>query len=312
MKRAIVTGATGFIGQHLVNALNCAGYQVCALLRSARATPALQEYDSVKTIQCDMSDYTSEKTLAALSGFSGADLFFHLAWEGSAGEKRSDYALQLQNARYACDAVDLASRLGCGRFIGAGSIMEDECEALVPLNGSRPPATYHYSIAKYTAFLMTKTEAARRQMPFCWGKISNGYGQTDTTQRFMNTMLRKMLRNEPCALTQSEQIYDFVYVTEIARAFLLIGENGKPGTSYYIGSGQPQPLREFVLAMHALTQSQSELRFGAVPYTGVYLKASAFDATALAADTGFVCAVPFEEGVRKTILWLNHMDQGVV
>lgn len=308
MKTAIVTGASGFVGYQLVKSLHTSGYRVCAVTHK----PDIRLSALAQVVCLPMEDYAKPETIALLSAFEGADVFFHLAWTGSAGSLRANCGVQLANVGYACDAVRMAKALSCSRFVGAGSIMEDECEAFVPLDGALPSQNYHYSIAKYTAHLMCKTEAAALGIPLCWGKIGNAYGETDMTNRFVNNMLRRFARGEECDLTDGCQLYDFLYITELARALVALGEKGKPGSAYYLGSGAPRPLREFVQVMHAVSKSQSVLHFGAVPFTGVQLPASCFDAEKLERDTGFRCKVAFGEGVEKTIAWLAHEKEGTV
>lgn len=308
MKKAIVTGATGFVGSYLVAQLSAAQYSVCAMVRSHAGKPVLPFPKDIRVVACELSEYRSPAAAQALRMYREADIFYHLAWEGSAGPSRGDYMLQLANVRHTCDAVSLASELGCARFVGAGSIMEDECLQALSAADANPPPTYHYSIAKHAAFLMAKTEAAKRNMPFLWGKISNAYGANDPTERFINTMLRKMLKNEPCLLSPCTQTYDFIYISELARAFQRIGEDGSPGEAYYIGSGKPAPLRAFVETMRGLTGTRSPIQYGALPCNAANLDAASFDHRKLWRDTGFVCQIDFAQGIGKTLNQLQIDD----
>ena len=305
MKKAIVTGATGFVGSYLVAQLCAAQYSVCAMVRNDAGKPILPFPEGVRVVASELSAYLSPETSQALRTHREADVFYHLAWDGSAGPARGNYALQLANVRHTCDAVSLASELGCARFIGAGSIMEDECLQALVAKGVIPPPAYHYSIAKHTAFLMAKTEAAQRDIPFLWGKISNAFGAHDPTARFINTTLRKMMSDEPCQLSPCTQVYDFIYVSELARAFQRIGEAGTPGEAYYIGSGKPAPLLEFVEIMRALTGTRSTIEYGALPGNAASLDEACFDHRKLLQDTGFVCRINFAEGIQKTMRQLQ-------
>lgn len=305
MKKAIVTGATGFVGSYLVQQLYESDYEVYALVRNENSKPILPFPQGVKIYSCSASDYKKNDRLNQLHDLKNASVFFHLAWEGSAGEKRCDYPLQLQNVQHTCDAIHLAAELNCARFVGAGSIMEDELQCSLPADDAIPQQTYHYSIAKYTAFLMAKTEACNCRMPFLWGKISNGYGVYDPTARFMNTILRKMLKNQSCLLSPCTQTYDFIYISELARAFQLIGEKGVPGKSYYIGSGTARPLKEFVEIMRSLTATQSDIQYGAIGNGGICLDETYFDHRKLLEDTGFQCEIDFASGVARTLEYLK-------
>ena len=50
--------------------------------------------------------------------------FFHLAWAGTSGPARADYAVQLNNVKLACDYIKLCAEVGCKRVVYASSINE--------------------------------------------------------------------------------------------------------------------------------------------------------------------------------------------
>lgn len=318
MKAAVVTGASGFIGSALSKALVKNGYTVFAVIKDRKVDVSLLQeiWNAINPIYCELAEL--DRLAVLLSDIPAyrenrmdfeVFVLFHLAWDGVTS--RGDYALQIQNIRYACDAVATAKALGCTRFVGAGSSTEDEFHAYVPLDEATPSPSYYYSIAKYSAQMLAKTLATELQIEFCWGKVTNAYGPADPSGRFLFATLLRMLANEPCPLTTGEQIYDFIHVDEVARAFLSIGAAGHPGSCYYITSGQARKLREFISEMYRVAKSSSELRFGAVPYNGVYLAADIFDANKLARDTGFRCGIPFSSGISETIAWARaHRNIG--
>lgn len=85
MKKAVITGANGFIGTALCKELSAQGVRTIAIVRNSSINPSeISNLPNLKTICCDLSDiknldnYISEKDI---------DVFYHLAWSGSAGEK---------------------------------------------------------------------------------------------------------------------------------------------------------------------------------------------------------------------------------
>lgn len=79
--------------------------------------------------------------------------------------------------------------------------------------------------------------------------ITNAYGVGEFSPRFVNTTLRKIIDGEPLRFTAATQNYDFVYVSDVAKAFYLVAKNGKPFREYMIGSGDAKPLKQFILEM---------------------------------------------------------------
>jgi nucleoside-diphosphate-sugar epimerase len=207
----------------------------------------------------------------------------------------------------ACDAVKLAARLGCKRFVNAGSIMEYEAMSYIPQAGATPGMGNIYSTAKLAADFMAKTTAAKEHIEYCNVIISNIYGIGEKSGRFLNSVMRKMLQNESIAMTQGTQLYDFIYVTDAVKAIILAGINGEANTSYYIGNETQRPLREFVLDMKEILQSKSELLFGRVPFTGAMLSYREFDTEGLK-TLGFRPEISFKEGIKKTQEWIKEEE----
>lgn len=234
------------------------------------------------------------------------DTFLHFAWEGSAGSARTDAALQLRNALTAAECVKAAKRLGCSRFVGAGSIMEYETEAAIHAQGTKPGMGYVYGMAKQVAHGLCKTAAAQAGIDFLWPMITNAYGPGETSPRFINTTLGKILRGEPLQFTAATQNYDFVYVTDVAKAFYQVSKEGKPFCEYMIGSGNARALKKWILELADACAPDVPLHFGDIPFTGVDLPLGVFDTSALGNDCGFCPAVSFAEGTKQTLQWLKR------
>lgn len=304
MKKAIITGATGFVGSWLVKELTSNGIEVIAVVRSNKSNiEDLQKCKNVKVIICPLD--TINKLNEMVEEYD-IDVFYHFAWEGTSGMDRANIKLQLKNIQYTCDAVKVASKIGCKKFVNAGSIMEYEAMQYVPSDFNQPGLGYIYSTAKQTADFMAKTFAASLKLPYINAIISNIYGEGEKSARFINTTIRKFLNNERAAFTHGEQLYDFIYVTDAARAFYLIGENGKAFTNYYIGNPTQCQLKEFIVRMRNVIDKNIELKFGEIPFQGALLKYDEFDTGKLNIELGFMPVVTFEQGIIKTVKWITE------
>lgn len=308
MKAAIVTGANGFVGSALLHELTSRGVRVCAVIKDANENiDAIADLPGVEIVYCEMDDlpHLPEKTDVK------ADVFYHLAWAGSTGTARADYALQLINARWTLDAVNTAHMMGCRRFVGAGTLAEYDVNAYSPLDGSMPNAVSCYGVAKIAAHLMSKAECNKFGVDHLWAYLSNTYGIGNYTSNFVNFAVKTMLTGQPANFTAGEQPYDFVYVSDIAQGLYCVGESGKKNYAYYIGSTKPQKLRSFIHRIRDEIDPDIELHLGAIPFNGTPQPASTFDCTKLVEDTGYAPRVPFEEGIRKTVSWLRvQIEEG--
>lgn len=301
MKKALVTGANGFVGSALVRDLLANGIEVIALDRinnniseKARFVPhELSESGKLPEIIADRD----------------IDVFYHFAWAGSAGAARTDVNLQLDNVKWTVDCLRTAKEMGCKRFVCAGSIMEHETISAAYKQDNKPGLGYIYGSGKLAAHTICASVAADIGIDLVWAKITNAYGVGELSPRFVNTTIRKIIHGEPLEFTSGTQNYDFVYIDDVARAFRMIGENGKPFRHYLIGSSNAKPLREFVLEMKSALAPDREFKFGDVPFTGVSLSLEDYDCSLTENDTGFKAEIAFAEGVRRTMEWLMEVEK---
>lgn len=303
-----MTGANGFIGKALVKELASRNIKVYAVVRQGRThSDELQNIPGVILTYCSMDAYGQ---LAEEIQESDLDAFYHLAWAGSAGAARTDIRRQLQNVQWSIDALQAAGKLGCKRFIGAGSIMEHEAIAAALTQGNRPGMGYIYGASKLVAHMMCMSVAADIGIDLIWPEITNAYGAGERSPRMINTTIQKCIRGESPRFTSGTQNYDFVYIDDVVRAFRLIGDRGKPFRRYLIGSSTARPLKEFLLEMQTAVAPELEFCFGDVPFTGVDLPLSQFDCTQTETDTGFRAEVSFAEGCLRTMNWWKEMGTG--
>ncbi len=306
MKKAIVTGANGFIGSHLINELLAQNIKVIAVVKSERSNiDTLVKDNNLKVVYCDLAKIL---TLTQKITDRDIDIFYHFAWSGSAGNARFDEVLQVQNALWTANCVRVAKDLGCTRFVGAGSIMEKETISAVFTQENQPGMGYLYGVGKLTAHCISKAVAAKLDIEFLWGIITNAYGPGEISPRFVNTTIRKIIKNEPLQFTAATQNYDFVYITDVAKAFYYIGLNGKPFCNYIIGSSKAKQLKDFILEMKQTLSPNGEFHFGDIPFTGIDMPISQFNTEKTEKDTGFKAKVTFKEGVYKTSGWLKELE----
>ncbi|MGM9722825.1 MAG: NAD-dependent epimerase/dehydratase family protein [Prevotella sp.] len=301
MENVIITGADGFVGSYTVKHFIDNGCKVLAL--DMGETPRrLDVNENLSYMQCDISntDAMVEKIPHGVY-----DTFVHFAWAGSAGEGRIDYNLQMRNALNTVECMKVAQKLGCKRFVCAGSIMEYEVEAAIHSQGSQPGMGYIYGMGKHIAHCMCKSVAVSIGIELIWPMITNAYGVGELSPRFVNTTLRKIINKEPLLFTAATQNYDFVYVSDVAKAFYLVALRGKPFCEYMIGSGEAKPLKQFILDMVSSCGSECIPLFGDVPFTGTNMPIETFDIADIKADCGFEPEISFSVGTKMTMDWLK-------
>ena len=302
--KIIVTGATGMIGVAIVCEALSKGYEVCAIVRKnssrmGNLSELTAKNVNIQVIECDIQDYNN------LVFDSKYNAFIHTAWQGTDLNLRDNIYEQIDNITYTIDAVHAAKRAGCEVFISIGS--QAECgrvqEKIRGDSACNPDSAY--GIAKYAAGKAANLVAAQIGLRCCHARILSVYGKGMNDNTLIVYLVKKILAGDKPSLTRCEQLWDYIYDRDAARALLAIVEKGINGKTYPIGSGSAKPLNEFVKTIRNMIDSDVELGFGEkeyYPYQPLYLCA---DLDELYQDTGFKPIVSFEDGIRETIAWVK-------
>lgn len=306
-KKAVITGADGFIGAATTNYFIEQGWQVLAI-DLAPEPKRLSSQPGLTYVSWDMlnDDWSLLEPFFPTQGSDRYDCFIHFAWSGSAGELRKDLTHQMRNVRAMENCVELAKHLGCKTFVGAGSLMEYEVAA-ASHNNCALTSTNYYGLAKLNAHYFAKHLVAQTDMKFVWGIITNVYGPGETAPRFINTTLRKLLNGETLEFNSSGlQNYDFVYIDDAARAFYGMGLYGEDNREYVLGSGSVRPLYQFVIDMTKITNISVPIHFDLGNRVDCELDTKVFSTFELETGTGWRPLYSFEEGIKRTMEWLKN------
>lgn len=301
MKKAIVTGANGFIGKTLVKVLLERNYEIVAL--DIRFDDVLLNNNFVTCIN------VLNKAVAELKDEipkNEYDCFFHLAWVGTSGPARADYEMQLNNVKVACDYIKLCKVVGCKRVVYASSINEMETYEYLQSDNIEPSGGYIYGTGKLAAHLMGETVAKMNDVEFIPVIITNIYGIGEKSARMVYTSINKLIHKEHCSFTAGYQTYDFIYITDAINSIIEVSEKGKAFNCYYIGSGEPKPLREFLIEMKNIVDPEAEIGLGDIPFKGIDISYSQFDLKKVEKDTGYRNKISFAEGIKMTADYIRE------
>lgn len=306
MKKVIITGATGFIGAHFVNFLLKRGIDVLALGRkpfNSLSNNKKKKLDGSTYLKLDMSKISLlSEEIAKLEWNVGDDcIFFNLAWGGV--ERLSDLNVeaQLNNVIWAEAALDVAFKIGCSRFIQIGTMEEAFTYRYLELDHHvNKEYNRHviYSVAKIAAKHTLQFKASLLGMDFIYVLHSHIMGDDDDKDSFLQVTLQKLIRGEDLVFSSGEQYFDVISLEDCAIGYFLIGQRGISGSDYWVGSGDPRRLREYVERMYRLFPSQKEMQFGKLPYNDIVLNPEDFSIKLLNEHTGYLPTMSYEQTVR--------------
>lgn len=295
------------IGAALIKECIKKGIEVYAVLRASSGKKMrLPESEKLHIVDCSLEELEALPQKIT----EKCDTFYHIAW-GNTGENRnSSTELQSRNIAYTLAAVKTAYALGCRRFIGAGSQAEygpmdvDKISPDSPVNPTTP-----YGAAKLASGQLARMLCKELGMECIWPRIFSVYGIYEKETTMVASGLRKMLAGEKTSFTPALQRWDYLFSADAGRAYYLIGEKGKDGAVYCVGSGKAALLKDYIEIMAELTGAE-ETGIGARPYPEGAVMNLCADISSLTADTGFVPEYTFREGIRETITWLKTGNTG--
>ncbi len=308
MKSAIVTGGTGVTGSALVRCLLERGVSVSVLMHagSSRRKSLPAEHPLLQIVECNSDEYARA---AEKLGHGEIDAFFHLAWEGTSGPRRAhnrnQFSMQNRNVGYALDAVELCHALGCGAFVMVGSQAEygrkdhaiAESEPCEPESG--------YGMAKLCAESMTRALCAQYGIRHICAILFSVYGPYDTSGNLIDSSVSAILSGEDIPYTGGEQIWDYLYSKDAARALVLLAEKGAAGERYNVANGEARPLREYLADMYHELAPDRAPRLGERPYAPDQVMFLAADTKKLRQSLGFAPEYTFRRGVREIAEWMR-------
>jgi len=292
----IITGATGCIGTAIVRkGLACGHSFLCIVHKGSQRLGNIPLSDRVKIAECDMSGYDRLRIEGKF------DVFIHLAWDKTSGTQRDDVSIQLKNVEYTLGACHLAKRLGCRKFIGAGSQAEYGITDanLSPTLKVDPESGY--GIAKYTAGKLAAMLCSQTGLEFNWVRILSVYGPDDGRKTFISYLIDEFRNGRQPKVTKCEQTWDYLYSDDAAEAFLAIAVKGVDGKTYVLGAGRGRKMSEYVEDIRTVINPSIEPVYGAIGYYPHQPMRLVADITELSEDTGWKPETGFSQGIRRLL-----------
>lgn len=257
-KVILLTGATGFLGSHLAKTLLKQGYQVIILKRSFSDTWRINDILS-QLICFDIDLCKIDQPFKQIENISA---IIHAATCYSRNNETATYTLA-SNTVFPLELLETAVSFNVDTFINTDTSSN---KGNIPYKGAP-----NYSLSKYQFLQWGRHFAGINKIKFINLMIEYMFGPCSDTLNLVNYAINSCLRNvDNLNLTAGEQQRDFIYIDDVVSAysFLLDKLNQIPQdyTQYELGCGKSISLRQFVETVHSLTNSQTQLNFGVLPY----------------------------------------------
>ena len=303
---SIVTGGAGFIGSHMVDLLLERGFEVRVIDNlvggNAMNIRHLKNNPDFVFEERDIRSYQENDPL-----FKGARYVFHFAGIGDivpSIEKPVEYLSV--NVQGTVHMLQCAQAAGVTKFVYAAS---SSCygKANVPTREDHSISTlYPYALSKYLG----------EQVSFHWNqvyglpvnsiRIFNAYGtRSRTTGAYgavFGVFLKQKIAGVPFTVVgDGTQTRDFLYVTDVVKAFLAAAQTEKTGETYNLGAGNPQSVNTLV----SLLQGEQV----SIPKRPGEPDCTHADITKITSELGWKPEVSFEEGVGRLLQDIDYWKE---
>jgi nucleoside-diphosphate-sugar epimerase len=300
-----VTGASGFLGSHLVRRLVGLGARCTALHRTSSSLARLEDVRSrVLLAPVDLGD---REGLRRQLPRPGPSVLFHLAAYGVDPREHDLSSALRANVLGLVHLVEALEGTPLDSFVNTGTCAEYAGGIDRPLRESDPvDPRGAYAVSKSAAVMLGVMIARTRQWPLVTLRPFTFYGPGERSDRLIPHVLGCVLRGEEIRMTGGIQTRDFIYVEDVVEAYLRAGMPPVArGEVINLGSGKATPVRALVERIRELTGSQVPVLAGAVPYRADEQWHLCADIRRARELLGWSPRVDLDEGIRRTLEWLR-------
>jgi nucleoside-diphosphate-sugar epimerase len=302
----LVTGASGFIGVHLVARLLAEGNRVTVLARSSSVLPA-EWRERVNVVACD--DF-SDASLRRLI-LTPVDTIFHLAAYGVRPNHRDVGEMIAINVGLPAALVRLCAEWRA-RMIMAGTFSEYRSPSAQTLlvEGSPLEQGKLYGSSKAAGGLMASAIANSCGVSFRLLRLFKVYGAGEAPHRLLPALVSGLAKRERVAISAGTQVLDFVYIDDVVEAMLRADAHGRESggiATWNVATGRAHSVQEFAERVaRAMNVDASLLAFGAIDMRKDDEPWLVGSPDLLRAELGWQPSIGLDEGVRAAVAVLRQ------
>lgn len=246
-----------------------------------------------------VADSPLEK-LAEVEGLpADCDVFYHFAWAGTGREERDEPLVHERNIRCTLEAVELAGKAGCHRFVGAGSQAEyGPVDGVIDEGTRHDPAT-SYGIAKYAAGVLSRKLCERKGMDHIWARVFSVYGPHDNERTMLEHAIACFERGEAVRFSSATQPWNYLYESDAGEMLYALGRESVPPGTWLVANPESKPLREYIDTLMRVYGPGARAEFA--PLASEQAPGLDVDVEKTMRAIGYRPKICFEEGIRRTI-----------
>ena len=303
MKRAIITGATGFVGANLAWRLLRDGHEVHLLIR-----PACDRW-RIEAIGRDAAFHSADlhDPAAVADAVAGIrpEWVFHLAAYGAYSFQNDREEMVRTNVQGTLNLLEACLKTGFEAFVNTGSSSEYGFKDHAPKETEPVEPNSDYAVTKAGATYFCGQMARRHDVRVPTLRLYSVYGPYEEPTRLMPMLIVRGLHDELPPLVGPELAHDYVAVEDVCNAYLLAARSGGNDAVYNVGTGVQTTMRRAVEVARKVLNIKAEPKWGSMPNRSWDTAVWVSDPEKIQKELGWKPQTAFEEGFRRMADWLR-------
>jgi UDP-glucuronate 4-epimerase len=294
----VVTGAAGFIGSHLVEALAAAGHQATGIDAFTDYYDPARKEENAAGLHVSRLDLAEDEL-----DFGDADGVFHLAGQPGVRSFGPVFADYVRRNVLATQRV-LEAAVGARVVLASSSSIYGEAETYSTPEETPPQPLSPYGITKLAAEHLARAYATSFGRDTVVLRYFTVYGPRQRPDMAVERIVEALAAGTPFELYgDGSQSRSFTYVADAVAATIAAMERAPAGATYNVGGGEEATMREVVALLERISGRKLDLRSGP-PAAGDVRRTSA-DVSRIGADLGWAPSVRLEDGLREQWSWAS-------
>jgi len=289
--RALVTGASGFLGSHLCQRLIQCGVEVHAVSRTSEGGSC----GNPRWWRVDLEDYAATKGL-----FENVKphVVFHLSGYAT-GDPDVRHVLPTFRSQLltTVHVLTISEEINCRRIILTGSLTEPQAGQV-----DNPPSS-PYAASKWASNAFGRMFQCLYHTPVVIVRPFMVYGPRQNPKKVIPYSIQSLMRGEPPKLTSGKWCADWIYVDDVTDGFIAAAEvSGIEGLTVDLGTGQLVSVEAMIRQVVKTLEVSIEPQFGALS-TRLWEEVRAADLEHTRRVLGWQPKTSVDEGIKKTVDW---------
>lgn len=293
VKRLLISGATGFVGKHLVPQLILEGYQVLEITRSISKSVMLF---GESTFKVEVNDIDFNNKILEFK----PEVVIHLASYLTSSDKWQDVEkLVNTNILFLSKILNAVSNIGIKLFVNTGTFAE----------------YYKGDDVFQPAYYYAATKTASRAILDYYSNTYNFkqttivpytiYGGEDSQKKIIDIIFDSTKQKEPIELSPGEQILDFIHIDDVVNFYTHIIDKMESlpiKVNFKLGTGVGHNLKELASCIETITNQKTNINWGGKAYRKSDVMRAVADLSEIKKTFNWEPKISLKQGVKKTIL----------